>query len=100
MHSDVIRLILSGEMDGGLDQIVAAVRLRRESMAAVRGASIAVGNRVRVTGNVRPKYLAGATGVVDSKDGQRIRVRLDRRYGKFGDVQPVGFYPGSVERIS
>lgn len=68
--------ILGGSHDDLLDVIQDAIKTRKDAVARTRSSLLRVGDRVRTT-NVRPKYLSGVTGVIESKGNTSIRVRID-----------------------
>ena len=91
----VINDILSGVHDQDLDRIESTIKTRRE----IVGRLIAVGDRVKIQDNIRPKYIAGLFGtVVGFGRGQNLRVKLDtpqaaRYYAGFnGEIQISGTY--------
>ncbi len=74
--TEVITSIIKGEADENLDGVAAAVRDRQKAMASITLHTIAPGTRVRL-GNLRPKYMVGATGTVLYRKQTRIQVKLD-----------------------
>lgn len=65
------------------------------------------GDRVRVIGNINPKYLLGMTGSVIS-DGKTIRagtkqvrmsVKLDSPIGRFKALSPIGIPVECLEKL-
>lgn len=88
---DIVEAIDSGHFDEKLDLLSEAIHQRRVQLrvyAAHRAfVSLSAGDKVQLM-DIRPKYLSGATAtVLEMVAGDKIRVRLDRRYGRYsGDV--------------
>ena len=49
----------------------------RQRHARKVAAQLDTGSRVRIVGNIKPKYLAGLAGTVDKLEGSKVHVRLD-----------------------
>ena len=76
--SEIIRAIMAGDADDGLNDIIDAAITRRRQAARVAAAKMDVGTRVRLV-NVKPKYLGGIEGEITrpmNSEGQ-VMVRLD-----------------------
>lgn len=74
----------TGQVDHLLDAFVDAVDQRKKVVKRIRAAAFAPGQRVRLTAAVRPRYLVGATGVVEGVNEASVSVRFDaptKRYG-------------------
>jgi hypothetical protein len=89
---DVISQVADGVHDVNLKALLAAVRARHEYLNRQRGlrnqVAMTPGTRVRVSGNIRPKYLLGLTGTVSGKPSNRegdLHVQLDshQRTGRY-----------------
>ena len=91
---DICELISAGSLDSQLTYIVETVRLRREAIAAGKAASnrasLKPGARVRVSDSIRPKYIAGATAVVDRVMGDKVRIKLESAEVRFKAHRYVG----------
>lgn len=83
----VIASIFEGDVDDDLDQIVAAVKERRSHLAQRRKMLLSKGDRVRFTELTRPKYMIGELGTITERPrpGARLKVKLDRPLGRFGE---------------
>lgn len=80
-----------------LELVVAGVKARRSQLRTLTTlevvGSLNVGDRVKLTG-LRPQYVNGATGTVESLAQTRFNVRLDddvdpRARARFGEVVRV-----------
>ena len=94
---DVIEAIRAGQFDPAeLDRIELAIRHRREDLAV----DLRHGDHVQVRANVRPRYLAGSTGVVQRHTGERVMVLMDasNRHHRVSGRE-WRMTPGSIERI-
>lgn len=79
--SNVLSLIGRGELDAGLDAIIEAAAGRRKQLRKQAGKALAEsakpGTRVRIADKVKPRYIAGRTGVVVGRRGTKLLVDLD-----------------------
>ena len=78
--------IAMGHHDSDLDAIHYAAADRRAVLRRQRGsavlASVLRGDRVRLSHDCRPKYIAGAVGVVKKVVGDKVVIDLDQpHYG-------------------
>ena len=89
-------------LDDHLGAIAAAVEARRRLLHTVDSshalASLCVGDRVRINGRVRPRYLAGLDGTVIDIDDHAATVRLDFPVGRFESGR-VRFPPLALEKL-
>lgn len=98
----LVGFIATGSLDEHLGTISRAVLERRRHLA--RRASIQamgrvdVGDRVRITDEVRPMYLRGATGTVTGWTGKNVVVLLDLPAGR-GDLSQVRCPPLCLEVV-
>lgn len=61
-----------------LSEYLREIRNHRQQLAARRMvAQLEIGSRVKVKGNVKPKYMAGLTGTVEEFKNSRVLVKLD-----------------------
>ncbi|MET9396160.1 hypothetical protein [Kitasatospora sp. NPDC002965] len=74
--ADATRFILTDATEADLDRVGAAVRDRRDMLAKVRAAAVAVEARVTTRG-IKQKYLVGLSGTVASIDGDCADLDLD-----------------------
>lgn len=83
----LIELIAAGALDGHLDAIETAIarRQRDHHRAATHQAAtgLQIGDRVRLTGDIRPLYLKGATGTITGWAHTNAVVELDNPTGRF-----------------
>jgi hypothetical protein len=81
--------IAAGELDDHLGALAAAVEARRRLLLTVRSATalaaLCVGDVVRITERVSPRYLVGLHGTVVGLDEHAATVRLERPVGRFDD---------------
>ena len=94
--SEVVGAIQRGEFSSvELERIQSAIRHRQEDVAL----QLQHGDRVVTGRNVRPKYLAGRKGTVQSHRGDRIMVLMD----ECGHYRVSGrewrMTPSSIQRI-
>lgn len=74
---ELMRLgIQSGLFDDSLSEIDSLVARRRSYLASERFMMLKVGQRVRISGNVKPKLLAHAECTVHQIVGDKVEVRL------------------------
>jgi len=88
----VIAAILKGELDDNLDNIIYVVRERKEALARATFWTLKPGDKVRFTQTVKPRYLAGQTGILVALRQKKVTVKLDDGpTGRFGGqiVTPV-----------
>jgi hypothetical protein len=85
-ESSLLDVIADGGLDDHLGALAAAIEARRRLLYTVDSshalARLCVGDRVRITGDVSPRYLAGLDGTVIELDNDAT-VRLDRPVGRF-----------------
>lgn len=105
----IIDSITSGDNDKDIDLLIDVTITRRKNILTMRTLQnhhqLMVGDRVRISDTVRPRYMSGMEGVVASKYGNgTIDLMLDaiyhgraRRYAFNGVVQKIKV--GLVNRI-
>ena len=103
LFNTLLGSIKEGDFDSQLRDLRQAVRNREFKVAN----QIKVGDRIKVTGNMSPKYIVGVTGEITAREGgknPKFWVNLDqdhpnlqgRKYGSGGDV---GFPIHAVTKI-
>lgn len=105
-EADPERMLLEQIADGALDAHLAAlaqaIDARRHLLHTVRSvtalAMLEVGDRVRVSQRVRPRYLHGAEGTVVELDDRTATVELDRPVGRFSSGE-VRCPPLALDRL-
>ncbi len=79
--------IAEGELDDHLCAIAAAVDARRRLLHTIDSshmlATLCVGDRVRISHRVSPRYLAGLDGTIVEIDDRAATVHLDYPVGRF-----------------
>jgi hypothetical protein len=79
--------IAEGELDAHLGAIAAAVDARRRLLHTIDSshmlATLCVGDRVRISQRVSPRYLAGLDGTIVEIDDRAATVHLDFPVGRF-----------------
>jgi hypothetical protein len=79
--------IAEGELDDHLGAIAAAVAARRRLLDTIDSshmlATLCLGDRVRISQRVSPRYLAGLDGTVVEIDNRAATVRHDFPIGRF-----------------
>jgi ASC-1-like (ASCH) protein len=102
MIADFLDAIFDGDLDYRLDDIAQAVKDRKMSMSRRTLREVAVGDTVRFTSTVRPRYLSGLRLEVVKKNTKTVQVKVveeDKRkaqrfgYGPF--LTPIQF----VEKV-
>lgn len=92
--SDIITAIVHGDGDDNLDGIEEALRDRRATAAKAALYSLKSGDKVRIRGHVRPKYLVGQECEVVRRNKSRLVVRLinppNGEFGRFSGEITVG----------
>jgi hypothetical protein len=81
-YGDITVSIVSGEQDEHLDKIIYAVKMRRKDMSPSIS-EFEVGQPIRLSSMTRPKYLAGAQGIVKKVNRTKVVIDLDKPHGKF-----------------
>lgn len=94
---DVAAFIANEATSQQIDSIWTLARSRQKSLsvqaAAVAVATLRPGDRVAITGGIRPQYLAGATGVISDKANHKagyLNFTFDRTVGKWSAGTTVG----------
>jgi hypothetical protein len=83
-YTGIATTILNGDVDEWLGNIIEVVKQRRQAKAFELAATLRVGDKVRLGGNISPKYLIGLEGVVAGPpSGQRIAVTLGPEAGRY-----------------
>jgi hypothetical protein len=90
----VTELIMEGDADDSLDEIMDAVRQRKHTLSRIFFAELTDGDKVRVI-NTRPKYLNGAIGTVEGKKNRVTRVPV-RFPSDMGDHDPYDKWAGKI----
>jgi hypothetical protein len=79
--------IAEGELDDHLGALAGAVDARRRLLHTIDSshmlATLCLGDRVRISQRVSPRYLAGLDGTVIEIDDRAATVRLDFPVGRF-----------------
>lgn len=80
---EMLRAIVTGELDDDLDQLSDTIHSRRRLLEEAKRlqniASLTPGTAVRIVGNIRPKAMVGLVGTVVSTDGKHIRIDVHPR---------------------
>jgi hypothetical protein len=94
--------IAAGDLDDRLGAIAAAVEARRRLLLTVRSATalaaLCVGDVVRITEQISPRYLAGLHGMVVGLDDHAATVRLKHPIGRFASGR-VRCPPLTLEKL-
>ena len=97
--SEIVTTINSGEVDSDLDLILDTARSRQSRAATAKAHELVVGDTVRVTGNIRPKYLIGAEATVKGGGGDRVNATMNIEVGKYRIGSHVGFPAVCVTKV-
>jgi hypothetical protein len=101
-EQQLLDAIASGALDQHLVAIADAVHARRELLHAVRSvkamAEFCVGDTVRFTRRVRPRYLEHELAVIEELEDHWVTVRLWRAIGRFRDGQ-LRCRPLALQRV-
>jgi hypothetical protein len=98
----------NGEYDHKLEYVTEVVwrevRDRREELAYKRARTLDIGERVEVTGNIKPRYMIGARGTIEEIVGMNITIKLDTPIHRTGRtrVRNIGLIvvrANNVEKI-
>lgn len=95
---DLVDSMEPEELDQLVDYIRVVFKSKRDQNNARTFATLREGDQVRLK-NIKPQYLIGMTGVVESKRQTRITVKLDRGPTKKFRSGKVICSPASLERI-
>jgi hypothetical protein len=94
--------IATGQLDGHLTALADAVEARRRLLHTVRSATalatLCVGDHVRITHDVSPRYLAGLQGTIVDIDDRAATIRLPQAVGRFSTGQ-VRCPPLALEKL-
>jgi hypothetical protein len=85
----IIHQIAGGSCDGYLDAIKRAIENRKETIALAKVAMMKPNDEVKISGNVRPKYLLGERAKVVAVIGDQVKVFMNRQVGKFSQSLTV-----------
>ena len=101
--SEIVTAINSGEVDSDLDVLLDTARSRQSRAAAAKAQELVRGDIIRVTGNIRPKYLIGAEATVEQVligDGAgRVEATMNIEVGKYRIGHHVGFPAVCVTKV-
>ena len=75
---DVVADIESGKYDDKLEQLKAEFDTVFRRRQIVLANQITIGDRIKITGNMKPKFLTGVTGTVIQRDGDYFHVKVDQ----------------------
>ena len=86
----MINNIKSGEYDGQLDMILAAVKARKNALKPQIW-EFQVGDKVKII-NANPKYLNGSTATIKKVNRTKVVIDLDTPAGRFSHniTTPLG----------
>lgn len=79
---NIVVPILNGQCDEFLKSIIDTAQLR-QSQLKPKIYEFSVGQRVKFSNTVRPKYLVGAMGTVSKVNRTKVVVDLDERHERF-----------------
>jgi hypothetical protein len=97
----ITALIHDGVLDRHLERLAEAIYQRRRDQDRQQLGTFQVGDRVRLSDQVRPGYLAGAEGFVTEILHKRLVVRLETPVpGKQGGRHDIACPPSVVERLT
>lgn len=98
----LVGLITTGGVDEHLGMIQAAISRRHRERAGdasrQMAARLTIGDRVRVSKDMRPIHLQGATGTVVGWASKNVVVQLDDRSGRSG-ISRIRCPPLGLERL-
>lgn len=92
--TNVVEMIIEGEADHALDEIADAVRQRQQTLSRINFATLQPEDKVRIVGNFRPRYLAGAVAEVVGKRITKVSIRFPDDMDH--DLDPYGKYAGKT----
>jgi hypothetical protein len=86
-EQSLLDAIAGGELDAHLGALAAAIDARRELLYTIdsshRLATLCIGDRVRISDRISPRYLAGLDATVLEIDDHGVTVRLELPVGRF-----------------
>jgi hypothetical protein len=95
--SEVVEFILTQASAEDLAEIKEACSLRKQALLR----SVKVGDAVRVTDGISPKYLTGLTGTFKSRKGKRVTIVLDTKStAKLRSVSDRFFIPAETKEYT
>jgi len=97
--NEIITAINSGEVDADLDTILDTARSRQRRAATAKAQELVRGDIIRVTGNIRPKYLVGVEATVTEVAGDKITATMNTTVGKYYQGETCGFPAVCVSKI-
>lgn len=88
---EVVGGIFTGEFDDELNDIVAAINSRRDTISRNKVKSISVGDVVIFNSSIRPKYLEGKEAKVTKVNRKTVTVSIpdDPNYRKYAGSASV-----------
>lgn len=96
------KAIVFGLYDEHLDFLGDLVHQRklmlREQKRSEMRATLRTGDKVRFV-NIRPQYMVGKTGTVQSVGSSKAYVMLDRAIGRFGTERSIGVPLSAIEVV-
>ena len=98
--SDVLTAINNGDLDGEANSkaIVSAINARARAISRAAGAAVAAvlkpGDRVKITGDVKPAHFRGREGNVTAFNRTKVSVRLD------GDQTDTNIPPSILSKVA
>jgi hypothetical protein len=102
----VAQMILEGNYDEDLEVIQRALaarhRIVQQQRAAETAAQLRTGDRIRVVGRIKPKYLIGCEGTVKRIAGDKAFVDATGEFGwgRYGRSADLGVPLSCVEKIA
>jgi hypothetical protein len=104
-YSFIVDLIETGQIDDMVDLLIDAGIARRDFLRDMKSAAnravMSTGDKVRIVGSIRPKYLIGVIGTVSGKPATRrgdIMVEFPYRVGRFHGT--IGVPASCLELVS
>ena len=99
----LLEAIADGDLDDHLGALAAAIEARRRLLHTIDSshalATLCVGDRVRITDEISPRYLAGLDATVIELDDHAATIRLALPIGRFKSGR-VRCPPLALEKVS
>lgn len=82
----LIVLIKKGDLDDYFEEISEALIARKRRLGRDLFRELKAGDKVQISDNIKPRYMAGQKGVVRAKRQSKVEVEFEKPMGRFGRI--------------